>query len=160
MKKSIITAVIFTIIMLTCTLPARADSDRIPEIHDTDTSFSEEGAKAYDNLQQKIWDGTDELIERATNGQAVGDVESGLLDIMEKDPVKSVWVYIFYIYDVFSSIYPALLIFSITLGVILAVLSSKNKARKKFAIVVLCVIIPVISTLFVYATPYLYLKFA
>lgn len=104
--------------------------------------------KDYDELNDKIWNDTGETLgQLADTGSALG-----------KDAVKTVWVYIFYVYDVVSGIYPALLILSLTVGSLVAILSTKNKRRRRYAIVVGCITIPLITTLIVYVLPYIYIR--
>lgn len=146
----------FVVIFMTVVLagiyglsPAYASS---VEVHDTDASFAEEGASAYDNLKEHLGDTTDIMsqIENST-----GSVEN----IFQGDPVKKVWIYIFYIYDAVKSIYMALIIFTTIIAAVVYFLSTKNKKRQKRAIIA-WVAIFVLTTAFVYGTPYLYLKFA
>ncbi len=120
------------------------------EVKDTDKSFSEEGGKAYEDLRERSERETLQVIDQLTEGNG------GTFD---KDYVKLAWIYTFYVYDVLSGVYPGLFIFSITIGFIIAMLSSKNKKRRRFAVYFLCLGLPITVTAFVYGIPYLYLAF-
>ena len=120
------------------------------EVKDTDKSFSEEGGKAYEDLRERSEKDTLQVIDQLTGGGG------GTFD---KDYVKLAWIYTFYVYDVLSGVYPGLFIFSITIGFIIAMLSSKNKKRRRFAVYFLCLGLPITVTAFVYGIPYLYLAF-
>lgn len=125
------------------------------EVKETDDSFAEEGGEAYDSIKDKIWDSDDGAMNELF--ESVKDTGKS---IAESDPIRAGWVFIFHIYDVVNAIYPAALIISILTGFLTAMLSSKNKKRRKRAIVIGLITVPVLLTLFVYVMPYIYLKFA
>lgn len=129
-------------------LPAGAASEAAADISGMRTEREQEDRNDYDELTGKIWDDTGETLgQLADTGGELG-----------KSAVRTFWTYVFYLYDVISGIYPALLIFSLTIGFLVAVLSTKNKKRRRYAIIVGCITIPVITTLIVYVLPYIYIR--
>ncbi len=117
---------------------------------DTNRSFSREGGEAYEDLRERTEHETLSAIEELMEGDG---------QVFDKDYVKMIWMYTFYVYDVISGIYPGLFVFSITIGFIIAMLSTKNKRRRRFAVYFLCLGLPLVATGFVYGIPYLYLQF-
>ena len=125
------------------------------EVQETDDSFAEEGGSAYDSIKEKIWDSDDSAMS-----ELFESVKETGESIAETDPIRAGWVFVFHIYDVVNAIYPAALVISMLTGFLVAMLSSKNKKRRKRAILIGLITVPVLLTLFVYVMPYLYLKFA
>ncbi len=117
-------------------------------VDDIKTEKDIEDKKNYDELEDKIWNDTGETLGQLVDTGA----EFG------KSAVKTVWVYVFYMYDVISGVYPALFILSLTIGFLVAILSTKNKKRRRYAIIVGCITIPLITTLIVYVLPYVYIR--
>jgi len=136
-------------------LPQGIASAADVEIKETDNSFGEEGGHAYDSVKDNIWNHGDEAMNELFEG-----VKSTGESIVESDPIRAGWVFIFHIYDVVAAIYPGALVISLSVGFLTAMLSSKNKKRRKRAVLLGLITIPVMLTLFVYVLPYLYLKFA
>ena len=150
-KVACLFAILFALIMLVPRLNVSADEDE--RVRDTDTSFAEEGGEAYERLKDKVWNNPDETLN-----QLLDDAKDTGDSIVSGDPVKKIWVYFFHVYDEVSSFYPAILIVCMVVGIGGAVLSSKNKKIRKRIVIVSCVAIPLLATLFVYVLPYLYLR--
>lgn len=129
-------------------IPAMAASEDATDISWMRTEREQEDKDDYDELTEKVWDDTGATLgQLADTGGELG-----------KSAVNTFWTYVFYMYDVISGIYPALLIFSLTIGFLVAILSTKNKKRRRYAIVVGCITIPAITTLIVYVLPYIYIR--
>ncbi len=122
---------------------------------ETEESFDEEGSDAYDSVKENVWNNGDDAMS-----QLFESMKSTGESIAESDPIRAGWVFIFHIYDVVAAIYPGALIISLSVGFLTAMLSSKNKKRRKRAILLGLITIPLMLTLFVYVMPYLYLKFS
>lgn len=127
-----------------------ADDGRV---RDTDTSFAEEGGEAYERLKNKVWNNPDDSLN-----QLFDDVKDTGESVVSGDPVKKIWVFFFHIYDEVSAFYPAILILCMVVGIGGAVLSAKNKKIRKRIVIVCCITLPALATLFVYVLPYLYLR--
>lgn len=121
------------------------------EIHDTDTSFSQEGERAYDELKERTYNETLDKIQELVRGDSN--------DVIDKDYVKQMWIYVFYVYDVINGMFAFLLILCESLGLIIALFSTKNKKRRKFALIGMCVTIPLVLILIEFGIPTLYVKF-
>ena len=120
-------------------------------VKDTDTTMKDKGESSYDEIRERaeknFLKGVDQL---TSNSESDSD----------SDPVRDVWVYIFYIYDIVKGIAPALFVGFIMLGLLVAKLAKQNKGVRRFGIYGLCVTFPIILLIFVYCLPYLYDVFA
>lgn len=138
--------IIFSLLSRTYVVHAEEDIT----IHDTDTTMSEYGDEAYDEIreraEQKFLDKIDSLTQTPEKS--------------DTDPVRSFWVYMFYVYDFIKGVAPALIIGCIVLGALIGKLAKQNKGIRRFGIYGLCVTFPVIILLFIYGMPYLYDVFA
>ncbi|MBR6475405.1 MAG: hypothetical protein IKS98_08135 [Lachnospiraceae bacterium] len=152
--RKIFMLILITVFCLSLLPSALMRAEEI-ETKETDDSFAEEGGNAYDSIKDKIWNSDDGALNELF--ESVKDTGES---IAESDPIRAGWVFVFHIYDVVNAIYPAALIISMLTGFLTAMLSSKNKKRRKRAIVIGLITVPVLLTLFVYVMPYLYLKFA
>jgi hypothetical protein len=118
----------------------------------TDTAESEgedEGkSEAYKDIKDKVWNNTDETLAELMEGAK----ETG------RNITDGIWKYVFYMYDVVSAVYPGVFFFSILIGSVVAVMSSKNKKVRKRAIVIGIITIPVVLTAVVYILPYIYIR--
>lgn len=118
----------------------------------TDSSFAAEGASAYDNLMDSIYQST-------VNGydQLMGNSTSQTENIIGGvDYAKKIWVTLFYIVDVLTSVYRFAMLSSISFGVLIYFLTPRNKKVQKFALRFLIIALPVILTAFRYGIPVLY----
>ncbi len=153
MKKIFI--LLFIVSLYMYILPHTVAAATETGVDETDESSGEEDADAYDSVKDNIWKNGDDAMSQLFEG-----VKSTGESIAGSDPIRAGWVFVFHIYDVVAAIYPGALIISLSVGFLTAMLSSKNKKRRKRAIVLGLITIPLMLTLFVYAMPYLYLKFS
>lgn len=152
MKRISVYILVF-LLSLVAILPGKYVSADDERVKDTDTSFAEEGGEAYERMKDKVWNNPDESLNQLLDGAK----ETGE-SIVDGDPVKKIWVYVFHFYDQVSAIYPAILLLSMMVGLGGCVFSFKNKKIKKRFVLVFCITIPVLATMFVYVLPYLYLR--
>ena len=152
MKKSIFAMVLMAlmIIVFSGTTALHASSGQDAD----DPSFAAEGAHAYDNLKKSIeqstQNGYDQLFGTTKQtDNIIGGVDYG----------KKIWTTLFYILDVLTSIYRFAVVTSISIGILVFLLASKNKKIKKFALYFLIIAIPVILTIFRYGIPVFYTDF-
>ena len=118
------------------------------EVKDTTESEDEGKSEAYKDIKDKVWNNTDETLSELMEGAK----ETG------RNITDGIWKYVFYMYDVVSAVYPGVFFFSILIGSVVAVMSSKNKKVRKRAIVIGIITIPVVLTAVVYILPYIYIR--
>lgn len=148
MRNRFLTALLisFLIIMFSSSTLLQASSEP------ADDSFAAEGANAYDTLKENIKQSTNNGYEQIL-GDTTGQTDYLLGGV---DYAKKIWVSLFYILDVLTSIYRFAMVTSISIGILVFLLASKNKKIKKFALYFLIIALPVILTIFRYGIPCLY----
>lgn len=143
-------SVIIAAMIVMLNMPALILAAQSPESEDN--SFAAEGAHAYDNLKKNIEQSTLDGYDKLVNG-TTGETDNILGGV---DYAKKIWVTLFYILDVLSSIYKFVMVTSISIGVLVYLLARRNKKIRKFALYFLIIALPVIITLFRYGIPYIY----